>query len=125
MMDNLKNSDKIQQAINDDLFPSIHHVSDVKQVLEFMEDVAQAVSEDQLRAAILLEEMGNNTRLHGKENPYMWFVSRLIGNEEKKGYWKRAVAGTNVFLDTIQELIPKPPRPIVMAPGANPGKAGK
>lgn len=123
MSEEFKNSDKIQQILSDDLFPAMNHVSDVKQVLEYMENVAQNVSEDQLRAAILLETMGNNARLHGDKNPYEWLVIRLIGDEKNKGIWKKAVAPTSVYLDTLQELIPKPPRPIVVAPGG--GKVGK
>lgn len=120
-MQNQANNDTIQSVLTDDLFPAVNHVSDVKQVLEYMQDVAQAVSEEQLRAAILLEEMGNNKRLHGDNNPYLWMVDRLIGKVDKKGqhqigYWKKVVAHTSVYLDTLQELIPKPPRPIVMAP---------
>lgn len=120
MLENQSNNDKIQSVLNDDLFPNVQHVSDVKQVLEYMNDVAQEVSEEQLRAAILLEELGNNKRLHPDGNPYMWMVSRLIGEETNKGYkigyWKRVVAPTSVYLDTLQELIPKPPRPIIMTP---------
>lgn len=121
MHNNQANNDTIQSILSDDLFPNVSHVSDVKQVLEYMQDVAQAVSEDQLRAAILLEELGNNKRLHPNNNPYMWMVDRLIGKvdakgEHKIGYWKKVVAHTSVYLDTLQELIPKPPRPIIMAP---------
>lgn len=113
----MRNADKIQSVLSDDLFPQVQHVSDVKQVLEYMENVAQAVSEDQLKAAILLETLGNNRRLHGKENPYRWMIEKLIGTEKAAGAWKKAVAPTTVYLDTLQELIPKPPRPIVVAPG--------
>lgn len=116
-----RNADKIQQVLSDDLFPNVAHVSDVKQVLEYMEHVAQPVSEDQLRAAILLETMGRNSRLHGDKNPYIWLVERLIGKEKdgkyQTGYWKRAVSPVSVYLDTLQELIPKPPRPLIVAPG--------
>lgn len=113
----VKNANTIQDVITDQLFPNVQHISDVKQVLEYMENVAQPVSEDQLRAAILLETMGNNKRLHPDGNPYAWFVDRLIGSKKEIGVWKKVVAPTNVFLDTLQELIPKPPRPIVVAPG--------
>lgn len=113
-----RNADKIQSILSDDLFPNVQHVSDVKQVLEYMERVAQPISEEQLRAAILLETLGQNERLHGTENPYEWIIKRLIGTAKEPGLWKRAVAQTSVYLDTMQELIPKPPRPIVVAPGA-------
>ncbi|MFD0717673.1 hypothetical protein [Paenibacillus sp. GCM10027626] len=112
-----RNQDKIQSILSDDLFPNVQHVSDVKQVLEYMENVAQAVSEEQLRAAILLETLGNNERLHGEKNPYRWLIDRLIGTNDKAGPWKKAVAQTSVYLDTMQELIPKPPRPLIVAPG--------
>lgn len=112
-----KNNDKMQSIISDDLFPAMNHISDVKQVLEYMENVAQSVSEEQLRAAILLETLGQNTRFHGDKNPYLWLVERLVGTSGKTGYWKKAVAQTSVYLDTLQELIPKPPRPVIVAPG--------
>lgn len=114
MMNGKKNNDKIQEILTDDLFPAAQHISDVKQVLEYIENVAQNVSQEQLRAAILLEELGNNTRLHKDGNPYLWLTQRLIGTEKDKGIWKKAVAPTSVYLDTLQELIPKPPRPIVV-----------
>lgn len=112
-----RNADMIQSVLSDDLFPKLQNVSDVKQVLEYMENVAQPVSEHQLRAAILLIQLGKNERLHGEKNPYEWIVDKLIGKGEKAGQWKKAVASTSVYLDTLQELIPKPPRPIVVAPG--------
>jgi len=117
MMDGQRNADKIQSILSDDLFPNVNHVSDVKQVLEYMENVAQAVSEEQLRAAILLETLGKNERLHGANNPYKWLVDRLIGTDKLTGIWKKAVAPTSVYLDTMQELIPKPPRPLIVASG--------
>ncbi|WP_298737662.1 hypothetical protein [uncultured Chitinophaga sp.] len=117
-----RNADRIQSILSDDLFPNVQHVSDVKQVLEYMENVAQSVSEEQLRAAILLLSLGDNDRLHGKENPYKWMIDRLIGTDEKTGHWKKAVAPTSVYLDTMQELIPKPPRPLIVAPGNGKGK---
>jgi hypothetical protein len=121
-MESQRNTERIQNVLTDDLFPNVQHISDVKQVLEYIENIAQAVSEGQLRAAILLEQMGNDKYLHPDGNPYHWIVDRLIGGKEKgvykTGIWKKAVAPTSVFLDTLQELIPKPPRPIVVAPGA-------
>lgn len=113
----LRNAEKIQSILTDNLFPNVQHISDVKQVLEYFENVAQAVSEDQLRAAILLETLGNDIVLHPEGNPYSWIVERLIGTEKQTGYWKKAVAPTSVYLDTLQELIPKPPRPLIVAPG--------
>lgn len=112
------NTNAIQSVLSDDLFPQVQHVSDVKQVLQYMENVAQPVSQEQLRAAILLIHLGKNERLHGPKNPYEWIIERLIGKDDQTGQWKKAVAQTSVYLDTLQELIPKPPRPIVVAPGA-------
>lgn len=118
MMEGQRNADRIQNVLTDDLFPNVQHISDVKQVLEYIENVAQPVSEEQIRAAILLESLGKNERLHGKNNPYGWMVEKLIGTDKKAGVWKKVVAPTSVYLDTLQELIPKPPRPIVVAPGS-------
>lgn len=115
-MPGYKNQEAIQSILSDDLFPSVQHISDVKQVLEFMELVAQPISEEQIRAAILLTELGKNTRLHGDKNPYAWFLDKLIG-EKAAGIWRKAVAPVSVYLDTMQELIPKPPRPLIVAPG--------
>lgn len=105
------NADKIQSVINDDLFPNVQHVSDVKQVLEFMSDYAAPFSEDQVRAFLLLEAMGNNTRLHGDKNPYASIIKQM------KQEFKKSVARPETFLRTIEELIPKPPKPIIMADG--------
>lgn len=111
-----RNADKIQQVLTDNLFPDVQHISDVKQVLEYMENVAQPISEDQIRAAILLQTLGDNDRMHAV-NPYTWIIEKLISKGDKVGIWKKAVSPTTVYLDTLQELIPKPPRPIVVAPG--------
>lgn len=107
----LKNADTIQQVINDDLFPNVQHVSDVKQVLEFMSDYAAPFSEDQVRALILLEAMSENERLHGKTNPYKSIIKAI------KEEYKKSVARPDTFLKTIEELIPKPPKPVIMADG--------
>lgn len=109
-MSDYNNADKIQSVINDDLFPNVQHVSDVKQVLAFMSDYAAPFSEDQVRAMILLESLGNNTRLHEK-NPYKPIIKQI------KDEFKKSVARPETFLRTIEELIPKPPKPIIMADG--------
>lgn len=103
------NASKIQSVLSDDLFPTVNHISDVKQVLEFMTGVAAPLTEPQIRALILLEELGKNKRLHGSTDPYKSIRDKISGD------YKKAVADTSVYLDTIQELIPKPPRPIIMA----------
>jgi hypothetical protein len=100
------NQGRIENVINDTLFPQTKHVDGVKQVLEFMEDVSQSLSEEQIRALILLQELGNNKRLH-KKNPYEGLIKAI------EGKYKIAAADTSVYLDTIQELVPKPPRPII------------
>ncbi|SFT00499.1 hypothetical protein [Paenibacillus sp. 453mf] len=110
-MNGFDNADKIQSVINDDLFPNVQHVSDVKQVLAFMSDYAAPFSEDQVRALILLENLGNNTRLHGAKNPYTPIIKSI------KEDFKKSVARPETFLRTIEELIPKPPKPIIMADG--------
>lgn len=116
---NVNNADRIQSVINDDLFPNVQHVSDVKQVLEFMSDYAAPLSEEQLRALLLLETLGSNERLHGKTNPYKSIISKITGE------YKRAVARTETFLETIEELIPKPPKPVIVAPDGRLVKAGR
>lgn len=113
-----QNADRIQSVINDDLFPNVQSISDVKQVLDFMSDYAAPLSEDQLRAILLLDDWGRNERLHGKEHPYMPTITKIMTT------YKRAVSRTEVFLRTIEELIPKPPKPIILADGT-PVKGGK
>jgi hypothetical protein len=105
----MDNASKIQSVLSDDLFPSVNHVSDVKQVLEFMTGVAAPITEPQIRGLILLEALGKNERLHGKADPYKAIRDKIGGD------YKKAIADTSVYLDTIAELIPKPPRPIIMA----------
>lgn len=104
----MNNADKIQQVINDDLFPTMQNISDVKQVLEFMQGVSQNLSEQQVKGLILLEMMGENKRLHGT-NPYKEITKSITDT------YKKAVGETSVYLDTIEGLIPKPPKPIVLA----------
>lgn len=105
------NADKIQSVINDDLFPNVQHVSDVKQVLEFMTDYAAPLSEEQVRAIMLLEGLGSNKRLHGDKNPYAGIIKDITTKH------KKAVSRTETFLRTIEELIPKPPKPIILSDG--------
>lgn len=115
------NSDKIQSVISDNLFPDVQHVSDVKQVLEWMQNVSQAVSVEQIRAAILLITLGNNKRLHDK-NPYDWIVKKIIGNSNDDAAWRKAAAPTQVYLDTLKELIPKPSKPVIVTGDKMEGK---
>jgi hypothetical protein len=110
-----KNADLIQNTINDDLFPNTPPVVDgIKQVLAFMENVAQPISEAQLRAIILLEHLGNNKQLHDK-NPYSELIKQ-IQNE-----YKKKVANAGFYLETIEALVPKAPKPIIMSEKADKG----
>lgn len=104
------NAAKIQSVIGDDLFPTVQHISDVKQVLDFMMTVAQPIREEQVRALILLNSLGENKRLHPK-NPYKSVIDNIMKE------YKIGVADTKVYLETIEELIPKPPKPIIFADG--------
>lgn len=103
------NADKLQSAISDDLFPQVQHISDVKQVIEEMLPKAQNLREPQVKALLFLKRMGENTYLHGEKNPYKDTYDYIV----KQG--KADVANPEYFLDTIEALIPKPPKPIIMA----------
>lgn len=103
------NGGRLQSVISDDLFPNVEHISDVKQVLAEMKGNAQNLRENQLKAIIFLEALGSNTYLHGDENPYKKIIKDI------KNEYKVAVANPDYYLDTIAELIPKPPKPIVLA----------
>ena len=103
----MSNADKLQNVISDDLFPNVQHISDVKQVIEIMKDKAQNLREPQLKAIILLSEMGENKYLHEK-NPYGDLIKSILND------YKVGIASPDYYLETIEALIPKPPRPIVM-----------
>lgn len=109
------NAEKLQSAISDDLFPQVNHISDVKQVLEEMKGNAQNLREPQLKAIILLQQMGKNTYLYGNKNPYEKLIEFIM-----KG--KELVADPDYYIQTIEALIPKPPKPIVMAEKAERGR---
>jgi hypothetical protein len=109
------NADKLQSAISDDLFPQVNHISDVKQVLEEMKGNAQNLREPQMKAIILLKQMGQNSYLHGDKDPYKKLVEFVM-----KG--KEFVADPEYYIKTIEALIPKPPKPIVMAEKSERGK---
>lgn len=110
------NAEKLQSAISDDLFPQVQHISDVKQVIEEMKSTAQNLREPQVKALLLLEQLGENKYLYPESNPY----KKLIKYIKEQG--KTDVATPDYYLDTIEALIPKPPKPIVMAPGEKGGK---
>ncbi|EEK97294.1 hypothetical protein ACS47_04880 [Bacillus cereus] len=103
------NAEKLQSAIGDNLFPQVDHVSDIKQVIEVMKEKAQELQEPQIRALILLQKLGENTYLHGNEHPYKDVINFIKDDS------KIAVADPQYFIQTIEALIPKPPKPIVMA----------
>lgn len=102
------NADKLQSVISDNLFPNVQNISDVKQVLETMEKKAQDLKPEQIKAILFLRELGNNKYLHGDINPYEQIIDFIM-----KG--KEYVADPQYYIDTIEALIPKPPKPIVMA----------
>lgn len=114
----IKNADIMQSFLSDDLMYTPQSISDVKQVLEFMEGVSQPLTEPQVKALLLLQALGSNTELHGNKNPYESIIKEITGQ------YKKSVAQTSVYLDTIQELVPKPPRPIILADG-KPAKGGR
>lgn len=107
-MQNNSNSDKLQSVISDDLFPQVQHISDVKQVLTEMKTNAQELQEWQIKAIIFLKQLGENEYLHGDKNPYKEIIDFIMEG-------KVLVANPDYYLDTIEALIPKPPKPIVMA----------
>lgn len=109
------NADKLQSVISDDLFPNVQHISDVKQVIEEMTNKAQSIREPQLKAIILLEQLGENKYLHEK-NPYESLIKSILDQ------YKKGVADPGYYLDTIEALIPKPPKPIVMTDKAMGGR---
>lgn len=104
-----ENAEKLQSVISDDLFPQVQHISDVKQVIEEMQGLSQNLREPQIKALLLLQSMGDNKYLHPNGNPYKGMYEYITG----KG--KTHVANPDYYLDTIEALIPKPPKPIVLA----------
>ncbi|MEF7566338.1 hypothetical protein V4V35_25445 [Bacillus infantis] len=104
-----RNGERLQSVISDDLFPQVQHISDVKQVIEEMQSKAQNIREPQMKALLFLKALGENKYLHGDKNPYLPIYEYIL----KQG--KTAVASPDYYLDTIEALIPKPPKPIVLA----------
>lgn len=102
------NAEKLQSVISDNLFPEVQHISDVKQVIEEMQSKAQSLTQQQIKAIILLEDLGRNEYLHGKESPYKELIKFVMEG-------KVLVAEPEYYIKTIEALIPKPPKPIVMA----------
>ncbi|WP_028982779.1 hypothetical protein [Sporolactobacillus terrae] len=106
-----ENAEKLQSVISDDLFPQVDHVSDVKQVIEEMKNTSQNLREPQIKGILLLRSLGSNPYLHGDKNPYKEVCEYITGQG------KTDVANPDYYLDTIEALIPKPPKPIVLAEG--------
>lgn len=104
----MSNSNRLQEIISDDLFPTVQHVSDVKQVLEFMRPHAQPLREEQVRAILYLNQLGENKDLHPEGNPYKKLIDKVIS-------YREIIADPEFFLDTIEALVPKPPKPILMS----------
>jgi hypothetical protein len=104
-----ENAAKLQSVISDDLFPQVQHISDVKQVIEEMTKLSQNIREPQMKALLLLKRMGENKYLHPAGNPYKEIISYITGEG------KTHVANPDYYLDTIEGLIPKPPKPVILA----------
>lgn len=104
-----ENAEKMQSVISDDLFPQVQHISDVKQVIEEMQGLAQNIREPQMKALLLLKAMGENKYLHPNGNPYKDIYNYITD----KG--KKHIANPDYYLDTIEALIPKPPKPVILA----------
>jgi hypothetical protein len=102
------NGEKLQSAISDDLFPQVQHISDVKQVIEVMKSTSQNLREPQMKALLMLKNMGENTYLHPDGNPYKIIVEFVMEG-------KVLVSNPDYYLDTIEALIPKPPKPVILA----------
>ncbi|WP_232700223.1 hypothetical protein [Brevibacillus daliensis] len=101
------NAHALQSVINDTLFPTVQNIADVKQVLDFMKPVTQPLREEQVRAILYLEQLGNNKLLHPNENPYKPMIDAI-----KK--FRQDVADPEFYLDAIEALVPKPPKPILL-----------
>ena len=112
------NGQVLQDVIGDNLFPEVQHISDVKQVLELMKETGQNIREEQIRAIILLEQLGENKFLHPDGNPYKSIIKEILDK------YKVAVVNPSYYLDTIEELIPKPPKPIIMTERGKPVTVG-
>lgn len=106
----LKSANSLQSILGDDLFATPQHVSDIKQVLEIMKGTGESLRQEQIRAILMLDEMGNNKFLHPNGNPYKDLIQQI------KNDFKVSVVSPNYYLDAINELVPKPPKPVVFAP---------
>ena len=109
------NAEKLQSVIGDDLFPQIQNISDVKQVLEEMTSKAQELQPEQIKGILLLKSLSKNEYLHGANDPYKDLIKFVMEG-------KILVANPDYYIETIESLIPKPPKPIVMAEKSDKGK---
>ena len=98
----------MQDVISDTLFAAPEHISDIKQVLEIMENKGKDLREEQIKALIYLQKLGENKYLHPNGNPYKDIIKAI------EAKYKVAVVDPRYYLDTIEELVPKPPKPIIL-----------
>lgn len=112
------NGQALQSVLTDVLFAAPEHVSDIKQVLEVMKNKGQALRQEQIVALVLLEQMGENKFLHPNGNPYKALVKAI------KEEFKISVVNPSFYLDTIEELVPKPPKPIIITERGKPVQVG-
>lgn len=112
------NGQIMQSVLTDALFAAPEHVSDIKQVLEVMAKKGQHLREEQIRGLILLKQLGENKLLHPNGNPYKAIIDAI----ESK--YKVAVVNPSYYLDTIEELVPKPPKPVILTDRGKPMQVG-
>lgn len=110
----VSSANTVQDIVSDNLFPHVEHISDVKQVLELSRDLGLSIKEPQIRAILYLEHLGSNKLLHPNGSPYKHIVTDILNK------YKVAAVDQKYFLDMVMELIPKPPKPVVVTPN---GKA--
>lgn len=99
---------KLQDVINDSLFPTVQNIADVKQVLDFMKPVTQPLREEQVQAILFLQEIGGNTYIHPNGNPYTKIIEAI-------SKYRQEIADPEFYIDTIEALVPKPPKPILLS----------
>src|SRR5690554_6206664 len=117
-MEKTDSAEKLQSVIGDNLFPQVQHISDVKQVIDSMKDTAQNLSQNQIRAILFLRDLGKNEYLHPDGSPYTKIEKFIMEG-------KIHVADPDYFIDVIESLIPKPPKPIIMAPDGKQVQMGR
>lgn len=99
---------QLQDVINDSLFPTVQNIADVKQVLDFMKPITQPLREEQVRAILYLKELGDNKHIHPNGNPYEKLIKAISG-------YRQEIADPEFYIDTIEALVPKPQKPILMS----------